>query len=140
MTTVQQTTSFLQQIIGERSQTAAEARFTAFMEQLRGLAFIKDPQGRYVYMNAACAKLIGISIEDARYKTDHELWPSQFADIYKRNDQTVFSEGKPFEGIEPVFQNAETRHWLMHRFPIVDGETGQIFLGGIGVDIAGRQE
>ena len=81
MTTVQQTTSFLQQIIGERSQTAAEARFTAFMEQLRGLAFIKDPQGRYVYINAACAKLIGISIEDALYKTDHELWPSQFADI-----------------------------------------------------------
>jgi PAS domain S-box-containing protein len=132
--------AFLEHVDGDAEQHLSEARFAAFMEHLRGIAMIKDPEGRYVYFNPACSTLLGIAVEDALYKTDDELWPADLAAIYRKNDQKVLRERKPFEGIEPMLQGGETRPWLMYKFPIVDGETGQVFLGAVGVDIAGREQ
>jgi PAS domain S-box-containing protein len=124
----------------DREQHLGEARFDAFMQHLRGIAYIKDPQGRYVYFNGACSKLLGLNIDEALEKTDDELWPPEVAAVYKRNDQAVLRGGKTYEGIEPVLQNGETRSWLMYKFPIVEADTKHVYLGAVGVDISGREQ
>src|SRR4029077_15593272 len=82
--------------------------------------------------------LLGLDIDEALDKTDDELWPPELAGVYKKNDQTVFLDGKPFEGIEPILQNGEPRSWMMYKFSVVEGESQQVFLGAVGVEIADR--
>jgi manganese transport protein len=136
----QQPTAFLQQVKAGSEQHLSEARFDAFMQHLRGIAFIKSPQGRYVYFNGACSTLLGLNIDEALNKTDDQLWPPELASLYKKNDEAALGGGKTFEGIEPILQHGEIRSWLMYKFPIVDGETHQVFLGAVGVDTSGREQ
>jgi manganese transport protein len=117
-----------------------DARFDVFMEHLRGIAFIKDADGRYVYFNGACTTTLGINQEDALHKSDEELWPAELATVYRRNDRAVLDSGKTFEGIEPMLQKGEIRPWLMYKFPIVERESQQVFVGAVGVDLANRKE
>jgi manganese transport protein len=131
--------AYLEHVKTDDGQNLSEARFSVFLERLRGIAFIKDPQGRYVYVSSACSRLLGFDLEEVLHKTDDELWPPELAAVYKKNDQAVFLEGKSFEGIEPVLQNGEKRSWMMYKFPIVEGESQEVFLGGVGVEIAGRE-
>jgi manganese transport protein len=132
--------AYLQHVKAGNEHHLSEARFDAFMQHLRGIAFIKNPEGRYVYFNGACFTLLGLNIDDALNKTDDELWPPELASVYRKNDEAALCGGTSFEGIEPILQNGEIRSWLMYRFPIVDGETRQVFLGAVGVDISGREE
>ncbi|HXB73300.1 MAG TPA: Nramp family divalent metal transporter [Candidatus Acidoferrales bacterium] len=137
---VRQPPAYLEQVKAGNAEHLSEARFEAFMQHLRGIAFIKNPEGKYIYFNGACATLLGLNIDEALNKTDDQLWPPELAGVYKKNDLSVLGGGKTFEGIEPILQNGEIRSWLMYRFPIVEGETRQVFLGAVGVDISGREE
>jgi manganese transport protein len=136
----QQTPAYIEHVKADREQHLGEARFDAFMQHLRGIAFIKNREGRYVYFNGACSTLLGLNIDESLDKTDDELWPPELASVYKKSDQAVLREGKSFEGIEPILQNGEIRSWLMYKFPIVEGETHEVFVGAVGVDISGREQ
>jgi PAS domain S-box-containing protein len=136
----QQPPAYLEHVKADHEQHLGEARFDAFMQHLRGIAFIKNREGRYVYFNGACSTLLGLNIEEALDKTDDQLWPPELATVYKKSDQEVILGGKSFEGIEPILQNGEIRSWLMYKFPIVEGETHEVFVGAVGVDISGREQ
>ncbi|HYP53609.1 MAG TPA: PAS domain-containing protein, partial [Pyrinomonadaceae bacterium] len=56
---------------------ATEHRFTMFMENLPGLAWIKDLEGRYVFANEAAARAFGVPRERLRGKPDEEIFPPE---------------------------------------------------------------
>ena len=53
----------------------SEARFTLFMEHMPAVAFLKDLQGRYVYVNPNFAKLTGRAPGLCPGSSDEEYWP-----------------------------------------------------------------
>ena len=48
--------------------------------------FYKDREGRYIGCNDAFTEIMGVSSEEMRGKTVHELWPSELADKYHQMD------------------------------------------------------
>jgi len=48
--------------------------------------FYKDRDGRYIGCNDAFTEIMGVSSEDIRGKTVHELWPGELADKYHQMD------------------------------------------------------
>ena len=65
----------------ERRQTEAalresEERFSLFMSHLPAAAFMKDMEGRYVYVNPGFAKLVSLPPPRCVSATDHDFWPS----------------------------------------------------------------
>ena len=58
---------------------AAEIRFSRFMEHLPGLAWIKDPDGRYLYANDAAERAFGDPRDRLYGKTDAEVFPPETA-------------------------------------------------------------
>ena len=48
--------------------------------------FYKDRDGRYIGCNDAFTEIMGVSSEDIKGKTVHELWPGELADKYHRMD------------------------------------------------------
>jgi manganese transport protein len=114
-------------------------RLDVFMTHLHGIAFIKDPVGRYAYVSGASSALWGLDPESILSKPDDEIWPPELAKAHQRHDEIVYQHLKTFEGIEIIPQNGVPHSWLIYKFPIVERATQAVFLGGVGVDITDRQ-
>jgi PAS domain S-box-containing protein len=116
----------------------SEARFRLFMDNSPAIAWIKDAQGRYVYINKTYERNLHVRLEDYRGKTDLELWPEEIARRFRGNDLAVLESNRPMEVIEeaPSPDGSKSTR-LNSKFPIT--HRGERFVAGIGVDITERK-
>jgi PAS domain S-box-containing protein len=118
---------------------ASERRFALFMDQLPGLAWIKDADGKYVYANAAAEKAFGTSLSDLRGKTDDDLFPPETAIQFKTHDAQAMANDAGIQVIETLAdETGELRHSLVCKFPIPSTEGEWRLVGGMAVDITDR--
>jgi PAS domain S-box-containing protein len=123
----------------EEALKISERRFASFMDNLHGFAWIKDAQGRYLYVNRLFQESVlkGLDWKD---KTANELWPPEIAEQYESNDRKVRESRQPLHTVAPFIQNGEIRHALVSKFPIVDHKGAPVLLGGVAVDITERKQ
>jgi PAS domain S-box-containing protein len=113
----------------------SEERFKLFMDNSPAIAWLKDEQGRYVYVNPSCARRVGARPEDRIGKTDFELWPLATAEQFWKNDQQVLFSGQVVEVIEESSKPDGSRSCCRNfKFPFQDSK-GRRFVGGVGIDI-----
>jgi len=115
----------------------SEKCFAAFMDNLPGYAWLKDLQGRYVYVNRAVR---GLSGYQSLGKTDAQIWPADLAAEYRANDQQVIAAKKPLHTLEHFQLEGKHRYMAGSKFPIFDKTGAIVLLGGVGVDITERIE
>jgi PAS domain S-box-containing protein len=128
-------TAYLRDIT-ERKQAQEELRkseklFTAFMDHLPGYAWIKDVEGRYVYINETFRQL-----RNAVGKTDAELWPAEIASTYRANDNQVIQTKNTLQTIEPFPKDPEQGCQIVSKFPILDQDGAVVMVGGASVEIS----
>jgi len=124
--------------LSQSEKRQAEERHRAFMNNLPGIAVIKDSEGRYVYMNEPFLQLHRVSMEEVKGKRVSDLLPESAADIL-RSDQTVLDTQQMLQTEEYVPSlDGVSRHWLTYRFPLEDSDGGKL-VGTIGVDITDRK-
>jgi len=117
-----------------------EARFHAFMDNSPAVSWIKDVQGRYVYISKIHEDRLGTRPEDWLGKTDFELWPREIAEQFQKNDREALTSGKAIETTEESLDTAgEHRCWWVFKFPFEDA-AGNKFVGGMGLDITERRQ
>ncbi|SDR81800.1 PAS domain S-box protein [Opitutus sp. GAS368] len=121
----------------EEALRQSEERFAAFMDNLPGYAWMKDLQGRYVYVNEMVRGLPGYR---SLGKTDAQIWPADLAAEYRANDQQVVATKKPFHTVEHYQQEGKQHHMVGSKFPIFDKTGAVALVGGVGVDITDRVE
>ena len=124
-------------VAAERSkdQTGEESehRFKAFMSHLPGYAWIKNADGKYLYMNEPLQMALQAYKNDWRGRTDEELWPENAAE-FRKNDLCVLHERPELQTIESWFYEGQLRWCLVSKFPIFNNGKGTL-LGGIAIDI-----
>lgn len=108
-----------------------------FLNHHPGLAFVKDDQGRYLYVSDNFLKFFHRTREEILGKTDFEWLPHSVARQFTDNDRLVRMTGKPLEVIESVPQSQGVIHSLVNKFPMRDS-SGRILLGGTAIDITQR--
>src|SRR5260370_21022182 len=74
---------------------SSEIRFHSFMNNSPTLAFVKDEDGRILYMNDTCERMWGARHVDCLGKLDRELWPLQTAEKLRAHDAAVLRRGRP---------------------------------------------
>ncbi len=117
----------------------SEARFTAFMEHLPGLAVMRDMEGRYLFANLAWEKTMDLEQGDWQGKTLVELWSPERAAALQKLDFRIISSGEPIEHLE-VQELADGPHYfLTSRFPINDAEGLPYMVGAVAIDITARR-
>jgi two-component system sensor histidine kinase UhpB len=116
----------------------SEKRFALFMRHLPGLAYIKDEQGKILYINEYVEKTHGRKMEKVLGKTEFDLWPEELASKMRESDQQAISSGKVVESIDEAEHNGERVAYLSYRFPIVR-EGWPTLLGAISIDITERK-
>jgi PAS domain S-box-containing protein len=120
----------------EQALRASNVRFSSFMNNSQTLAFIKDQEGRILYINNTCEQIWGMTLADCSGKTNHQLWPAEVADRLRANDSAVIESDESSQLVEEVsLRNGRTVPMLTFRFPFADGD-GRRLLGGVSIDIS----
>ncbi len=122
----------------EKALRESKALFEAFMQHLPGLAFMKDAQGRYIYVNESFSHFTDINAWDQIGLRDDQLWDAQTAQILQDNDRRILEHQQASSKMETVrLPDRQERHLLTARFPIF--QDAELFaLGGISIDITER--
>jgi PAS domain S-box-containing protein len=129
--------------ITERKQTEAALResqtlFEAFMRYSPATAYIKDEEGRYLYVNPLNEQVCNLSLADMLGKTDFELFPHSDAQQWRDHDRAVLAAGEALE-VEEIFSLADgDHHFISFKFPIPQ-PSGRLLLGGISLDVTERK-
>jgi diguanylate cyclase (GGDEF)-like protein/PAS domain S-box-containing protein len=113
----------------------SEQRFHAFMDHLSANAFMKDSNGRLVYVNRADARMLESRAEECLGKTNFELMPRPVAEQLCANDRLVLESNCARQFTESVpDREGDIHHWLSFKFPF-RSRSGEIFLGGVSIEI-----
>jgi diguanylate cyclase (GGDEF)-like protein/PAS domain S-box-containing protein len=123
----------------QQSLQESETRFRTFMDNSPAVAFIKDSEGRMIYVNSTFEECFEKKRADVIGKTDFEIWPVEIAQNLREHDLTVIRTGKAVQVEETVLiSDDKTTDWLTFRFPL-RGQNGQLSVAGMGVDITLRK-
>jgi PAS domain S-box-containing protein len=115
---------------------ATETRFQRFMHHLPGLAWVKDLQGRYVYVNHPTAPPFNQSTAVLYGRTDHEIFPAELAERFVENDrQALASETGTLVVDTLEHDDGVLHHSIVSKFPIPGADGTPILIGGMAIDI-----
>ncbi|HEX8464057.1 MAG TPA: response regulator [Abditibacterium sp.] len=113
----------------------SEARFRQFMDNSPVMAFIKDAQGRFVYVNAPMKTTFQVKSDSLLGKNDFDWLPFNIATAVRANDVQVLESRETLQLIEMVpTSDGKDHEWLVFKFPIC-GASGSCYLGGVALDV-----
>ncbi|KST63623.1 chemotaxis protein CheB [Mastigocoleus testarum] len=129
---VQQKLSDANDALQEREQ-----QLGAILSNTKSIIYLKDIQGRYILGNKYLFEVIDLSEEEVIGKTDGELFPPQFADVFYANDQEVLDKGKALEFEEQLLIKDKLHTYISVKAPLKDPDSGIAYaICGISTDIS----
>lgn len=101
----------------------------------------KDKNFRYINCNLQHAKNAGFERhDDIIGKTDYDLFPKNKADLIRKNDIEVMTNGKPYVFEEPwINKSDENIVFLTQKMPLLNENGKVIGLAGISFNITERK-
>lgn len=123
--------------LGSEYATLLECRkrFDAFMRHLPGVAYMKDREGRYVFVSPTFERHFGHPPEHYVGKLDADVWPPEVVQQLRDSDARVLESGAVVQSTERVPQSDGTHYWLATKFPITNAAGEVVLIGGVAVDI-----
>lgn len=116
------------------------AEFRQILENSTAVIYLKDIDGRYLFINRQYEKLFHISLEKIIGKKDHDIFPKEAADSFRKNDLEVLRKKTSMEIEEYVPQNDELHTYISIKFPLVSGAEEFYGVCGISTDITERKK
>ena len=117
-----------------------EHELQAVLENSGAAIYLKDPDGKYLLVNSFLAELSGRGKEAMLGKTDHDVWPKEFADRFRAHDTQILRTGRPIEFEEVVEVDGAVRTYVSLKFPVFDDAGQVIATGGVSSDITVQKE
>lgn len=117
----------------------SKALVQSLLDNTPSVIYVKDLQGRYKMVNAAYRRFSRLSPEQILGKTDHELFPTGIADMFRRNDLLVIEADRALEMDEKVHHEDGVHEYLSVKFPLHDREDKVNAVCGISTDITDRK-
>jgi two-component system NtrC family sensor kinase len=110
-------------------------RLQAIMDNCTAVIYLKDLEGRYLFVNHRFENLFQLQRQTLLGKTDFDIFPAEHAAAFRANDVKVAQQGKPLE-LEEVAPHEDGPHdYVSLKFPMRDA-AGHIYgVCGISSDI-----
>lgn len=128
-----------------RSAEAELQGLRARLEQLEQVAhhtpgplYLKDFEGRYLFVNEWMIRSVGRSRDQILGKTSRDLWDQPDAERIESVERRIASGGHSVTSEEIFVTSPEPHPVMMVRFPIIDRD-GRPGLAGVGLDITERR-
>ena len=123
----------------EEALRESEERFRVFMQNLPGIAFMKDVRGRYVFVNTVVAKMFGKSLDEWIGKTDQDLGLT-VVPSHKKGHHLVIESREVLQTITTISEEDGLHSWLVNQFPVSDKTGTPMMVGVIAIDITAQKK
>jgi len=134
----QEQTENLKQLRYEKS--VSEQRMEAIMDNSPAVIYAKDIDGRYIFINKKWEQLFDLEKSGIIGKTDHEIFPKEFADGFVHNDKAVLTAGHAQESEEIAPHKDGPHTYVTEKFPLFDDNGNPYAICGISTDITERKK
>jgi PAS domain S-box-containing protein len=94
--------------------------FNSLVENLPVYVIRKDREGRILYVNERFASLVGVPAAELVGKTDYDLYPSELAEKYRRDDRMVMETGELFSDVEENRTRDASYYFEVRKTPVRD--------------------
>jgi len=123
-------------------EMAAQSRrdMEAILDNTPAVVYVKKTNGEYSYVNKRFCDLFHTSLEEVVGKTDYDLFPDDFADNFRQNDNDVIAVGHPLESEEHAMVDDERRTYVSVKFPLMGDSKEIVAICGISTDITERKK
>lgn len=113
----------------------SENRLRSILDNSTSIIFLKDVEGRYIYVNPSFRKICNLPSDQVLGKTDAELFPPAQASSFRSNDLEVLRTGNPLD-CEETAAHADGLHTsVVNKFPLRDQGGATYAVCGIVTDI-----
>jgi PAS domain S-box-containing protein len=123
----------------EDARRRSEAQLTAILDRTSAVVYLKDLEGRYLFLNRRFETLFHLRRADAQHRTSHDLFPPELADRFRANDRRALAAGGPVEFEETVPHDDGLHTYISIKFPIADAAGVPYAVCGISTDITERK-
>jgi diguanylate cyclase (GGDEF)-like protein/PAS domain S-box-containing protein len=120
-----------------------EAHMRAILEHTPALVYLKDLDGRFLYINPEFGRHYGVTDEALRGQTVRDLFPPDVADEFEQRDRhTLEQRGLTrFDISVPAADGvSEERVFEALKFPILDDRAEIVALAGVEIDVTERKQ
>ncbi len=141
---VAETQTRLRRDIAERARVQqelenSEARLQQILNNTTAVVFVKDTEGRFLFVNRQFEHLFHCRQADVAGRTDREILPEEIAQAFRTNDLLVLQRNAPmqFEETAPLDDGLHT--YISVKFPLHDANGVAYAVCGIATDITERK-
>ncbi|MEQ8225609.1 MAG: transporter substrate-binding domain-containing protein, partial [Candidatus Eremiobacterota bacterium] len=117
----------------------SQERLKSIMDNSSALIYIKDVQGRYVFVNKKFESLFNIPEYDAIGREDSDIFPQEAARSFQENDKKVLDRVCPLEFEETLELPDGLHTYISVKFPVCNMEGTPVSVCGITTDITERK-
>lgn len=123
----------------EAALRESEGRFQSFMDHSPLIAFLKDEQGRYVYVNQPFLRRFNFKAEEVIGCDDAALWPHAAPKV-REWDMLALAEDQIVTNVESWLNpDGDYDYWRVYKFPLRQGGGKRRLIAGLSLDITESQ-
>ena len=125
--------------LAEERVRESQVRLESILNYSPAVVFLKDVEGRYLFVNRRFSQIVGSSLNQIVGRTGFDLFEKEIAQAAREHDLKMLRSGEPLE-FEETVQYADGPHThLAIKFPL-RGPAGEIVsVCGISTDITERK-
>ncbi len=97
-----------------------EQLLQTILDTSTAVIYVKDLQGKYLLINRRFGDLFRLGMNQVIGKTDHELFPREIADEFRKSDWKALEKGGPVEWEESRQGEDGTHAFIVNKFPLFD--------------------
>ena len=114
---------------------------TNTINSVENILFVKDSEYRYVELNDACLRLIGLSREEVLGKTDYDLFDKEVADAFREKDEIILALEQKQENYEwVIYPDGSNICLLTSKSPLRNQNGETIGLVGSSIDVTDHKK
>jgi PAS domain S-box-containing protein len=130
----------LERVLAQDALKASEARFRDVLDASPAVVYLKDLDGRLLFVNRQFAEVFGIPQEQWVGRTARELLPAEMAERFETSERDVFETLRPRQVEEFVRRPDGTQGtFLSLMFPLFQDNGEPYALCGIATDVTDRR-
>jgi PAS domain S-box-containing protein len=126
----------------ETDRLALEAQVDTIGAQLRAIVensphalYLKDLEGRHLWISPGYERSTGRAIGSSAGKTAREMFPSEMAAQIEESDRRIIAMRAPVTCEETLPEHDGLHTYLTAKFPVLDADGALIAIGGLSTDI-----
>ncbi|MBL9103161.1 MAG: PAS domain S-box protein [Myxococcales bacterium] len=119
----------------------SESRLAELSDNIPAIVYVKDPEGRYQFVNRYYESVLGKRRSEVLGRVDREVLPAAVADLFAASEAQVRQRGGPVECEETLPGDVDgPRSFFSVKFPLRRTDGSIAALCGISTDITRRRQ